>query len=177
MFIIQIYFQRLLIKNTFLHIYKLKERKNLYTTQEVFNLKKKKNKLWKRYRSTYSQNDLSNFKSVNNELKSLTRDVKKNYVWKTVSTKCCQLILNLKAFWQYINSRLKIRPNISKLITPNRSSVSSVYQTVLSKYICLAAVKWSLFKHCQILKWLPESFRFSTSSAFIKKAFLIWNSW
>ena len=27
--------------------YKPKERKNLYTTPEVFNLKKKKNKLWK----------------------------------------------------------------------------------------------------------------------------------
>jgi len=55
-----------------------KEQRNLYTTPEVFNLKKKKNKLWKKYRSTHSPNDLSNFKSINNELRSLTRILRKN---------------------------------------------------------------------------------------------------
>ena len=35
------------IIDKYFHTYKLKERKNLYTTPEVFNLKRKKNKLWK----------------------------------------------------------------------------------------------------------------------------------
>ena len=34
--------------------YRPKERKHLYTTSEVFTLKKKKNKLWEKYCSTHS---------------------------------------------------------------------------------------------------------------------------
>ena len=55
-----------------------KERKNWYTTPEVFNLKKN-NKLWKKHRSTRSPRDLSNFKSTNNELRNLTRTLRRNY--------------------------------------------------------------------------------------------------
>ena len=39
---------------------------------ELFSLEKEKNKLWKRYLITCSASDLSNFKSVNNQLRSLT---------------------------------------------------------------------------------------------------------
>ena len=38
--------------------YRTKERRNLYTTPEVFNLKKYRNKLWKKYRSTCSPSQL-----------------------------------------------------------------------------------------------------------------------
>ena len=100
--------------------YKPKERKNLYTTPEVFNLKRKKNKLWKKYRSTRSQHDLSNFELVNNELRSLTRNLRKNYEEQLVQNAHTKP----KTFWQYINSWLKVRPSISELFAPDDSSVS-----------------------------------------------------
>ena len=79
-------FQVIDIIDKYVPAYKPKERKNLYTTPEVFNLKRKKNKLWKKYRSTCSQHDLSNFKLVNNELRS--RNLRRNYIWRTVSAEC-----------------------------------------------------------------------------------------
>jgi len=57
--------------------YKQREKKCLYSNSEVFSLKKQKNKQWKRYLSTQSPADLSTFKSVNNQLRSLTRNLKK----------------------------------------------------------------------------------------------------
>ena len=62
-----------------LTVYKQREKKNLYTNSEVFSLKKQKNKLWKRYLSTHAPTDLSNFKLVNNQLRSLTCNLKKNH--------------------------------------------------------------------------------------------------
>ena len=59
--------------------YKPREKKNLCTNSDVFTLKKKKNKLWKKYILTHSASDLYNFKSVNNQLRSLTRNLKKDY--------------------------------------------------------------------------------------------------
>jgi len=41
-------------------------KKNLYTNSEVFSLKRKKNKLQKKFLVTYSASDLSNLKSVIN---------------------------------------------------------------------------------------------------------------
>ena len=40
-------------------------------------LRKHKNKLWKKYLSTCSPTDLSNFKKVNNQLRNLTRNLKR----------------------------------------------------------------------------------------------------
>ena len=57
--------------------YKQRERKSLYSNSEVFSLMKHKNKLWKKYLSTCSPTDLSNFKKVNNQLRNLTRNLKK----------------------------------------------------------------------------------------------------
>ena len=51
-----------------------------------------------------------------------------------------QLVQNVhskpKAFWQYINSRLKVRPSISELFAPDGSSVSSDSEmaTLLNDY-------------------------------------------
>ena len=59
--------------------YKQKEKKNLYCNSEVFCLKRKKNQLWKKYLLTRSSADLSNFKSINNQLRNLTRNLRKDY--------------------------------------------------------------------------------------------------
>ena len=64
------------IIDTYVPTYKQRERKSLYSNIEVFSLKKQKNKLWKKYHSTRSPTDLLNFKTVNNQLRSLTRNLK-----------------------------------------------------------------------------------------------------
>ena len=87
----------------------------------VVQLKKQKNKLWKRYLFTRSPTDLATFKSVNNQLRSLTRNLKRNYER--------QLIQNIKskpeAFWQYINSKVKTRPSITELLRSDGTTLSS----------------------------------------------------
>ena len=60
------------IIDKYVPIYKQREKKSLYSNSEVFSLKKHKNKLWKKYLSTRSPTDLSDFKIVNNQLRSLT---------------------------------------------------------------------------------------------------------
>ena len=80
----------MLFKNIFQDIidhnvptYKQRGKKNLYSNSEVFSLKKHKSKLWKRYHSTRAPTDLPKFKLVNNQLRSLTRNLKKNYSMKS----------------------------------------------------------------------------------------------
>ena len=74
-----------------------------------------------KYLSTYSPTDLSNFKIVNNQLRNLTHNLKKNYEK--------QLIQNIKpkpkAFWQYVNSKVKIRPTITELRRSDGTAASS----------------------------------------------------
>ena len=98
--------------------YKLREKKSLYSNSEVFSLKKHKNKLWKRYFSTRNLVDLSNFKLVNNQLRSLTHNLKKNYE--------SQLIQNIKSkLFDNVNSRVKTRPGITELLRSDGSTASS----------------------------------------------------
>jgi len=59
--------------------YKQRERKSLYSNLEVFFLKKQKNKLLEKYHSTRSPTDLLHFKAINNQFRSLTRNLKRDY--------------------------------------------------------------------------------------------------
>ena len=92
----------------------------MYSNSEVFSLKKHKNKLEK-YLSTYSPTDMSNFKTVNKQLRNLTHNLENNYKK--------QLIQNTKskpkAFWQYINSKPKTCPNITELFRSDSTAASS----------------------------------------------------
>ena len=112
--------------------FKPKDKKNLYCNSEVFTLRRMKNNLWKKYLLTRSANDLSNFKSANNQLRSLTRNLRKDYER--------QLAQNVnsrpKAFWRYINSRIKIHPNIAELLCSDGSTVCSDAEkaTIFNEY-------------------------------------------
>ena len=75
--------------------YRPKEKKSLYSNSEVFYLKRRKNHLWKKYLSTHSSVNLSNFKLVNNQLRSLTRNLRKDYEKKLVQG----VKSRPKAFW------------------------------------------------------------------------------
>ena len=101
--------------------YKPKEKKSLYSNSEVFSLKRKKNHLWKKYLSTRSLIDLANFKSVNNQLRSLTRNLRKDY-----EKNLAQGVRSRpKAFWQYVNSRTKVRPSVTELVSSDGSAIHS----------------------------------------------------
>jgi len=58
---------------------------------------------------------------VNNQLRSLTRNLKKDYEK--------QLVQNVKskpkAFWQYVNSKVKIHPKITELLHSDSTVTSS----------------------------------------------------
>ena len=103
-----------------MHLYKQKE-KNLYCNTEVFCLKRKKNQLWKKYLLTCSSADLSNFKSINNQLRNLTCNLRKDFEKSLVQG----VESRPKAFWRYVNSRTKIRPSITELLTSDGSTVYS----------------------------------------------------
>ena len=68
---------RISLINMFPLINKEKGKVCSYSNSEVFSLRKHKNKLWKKCLSTCSPTDLSNFKKVNNQLRNLTRNLKK----------------------------------------------------------------------------------------------------
>ena len=101
--------------------YRPKEKKSLYSNSEVFCLKRRKNHLWKRYLSTHSSVDLSNFKLVNNQLRSLTCNLRKDYKKKLVQG----VKSRPKAFWQYINSRTKGYPSVTELVSSDGSVIHS----------------------------------------------------
>ena len=79
------------------------------------------NKQWKKYRLTHCPSDLSNFKSVNNQVRSFTHNLKKDYERQLVHSTAS----NPKAFWQHVNSRMKTRPVISELLCSDGSLVDS----------------------------------------------------
>ena len=105
------------------HVPTYRERRRVYTQMLrcLFSLKKQKNKLWKRYLFTRSPTGLATFKSVNNQLRSLTHNLKRNYER--------QLVQNIKskpkAFWQCINSKVKTRPSITELLRSDGTTSSS----------------------------------------------------
>ena len=101
--------------------YKPKEKKSLYSNSEVFSLKRKKNHFWKKYLSTHRPADLINFKSVNNQLRSLIRNLRKDYKKKLVQG----VRSRPKAFWQYVNSRTKVRPGITEVVSTDGSAIQS----------------------------------------------------
>ena len=79
------------------------------------------NHFWKKYLSTRRPGDLINFKSVNNQLRSLTRNLRKDYEKKLVQG----VRSRPKAFWKYVNSRTKVEPGITELVSTDGSAIQS----------------------------------------------------
>ena len=121
------YFSRFAIPLDLDKIYILPSLSDLVFTNEKDMVangdKKKKNKLWKKYRSIRSPGDLSNSKSTNNELRSLTRSLRRNYEQHLVQN----IDSKPKVFWLHIKSRLKICPSISEILSPIGSAVCSEF--------------------------------------------------
>ena len=87
------------------------KRKNIYMTQGAMKLKKTKNECWSRYVGTSSEVDRLRFNIVRNKLRSLTRKLRREHE-SQIAQKAKS---NPKAFWKYVNSRLKTKSKINNL--------------------------------------------------------------
>ena len=90
-----------------------RRKRNLYMTEEALKLRKKKERLWKRY--VKSGQDLAHveFSKVRNKLRNLTRSLKRTFENDIASN----AKTNPKAFWAYVGSKVKVSPGIGTLET------------------------------------------------------------
>jgi len=106
--------------------------KSIYTNREVLRLRKKKTTLWRVYCNTHCSLDYDRFARVRNELRSLTRTLKRNYEIDLANN----IKDNPKAFWKYVNSKLKTKLPVDTLRTSdNREATSNQDKAnVLNEY-------------------------------------------
>ena len=78
--------------------------RNVYTNREVLRLRKKKMMLWRNYCNTHCTLDYNRFARACNELCSMIRNLKSDYE-ESLENK---IKSNPKAFWKYVNSKLKL---------------------------------------------------------------------
>ena len=74
--------------------------------------------VWKNYLISKFSDDLHRYCKVRNDLRTLTRTLRSDYE-RNLSL---NIKHNPKAFWKYINSRLKVHPTIDDLQCPNGST-------------------------------------------------------
>ena len=109
------------------NIPKMKEyckKKNLFMNKEALTLRNKKNKQWKKYKSTKDQRDHDKFKLHRNKLRDMTRRLRKDLessLTKNIKTKP-------KQFWKYVGSRLVARSDIPTLLQPNNEKAITTQQ-------------------------------------------------
>ena len=98
-----------------------KAKKNLYMTREASRFKNKKNKLWRKFKSTNSAFDKTNYNRCKNSFRSLTRRLRREFEIN-LSAMCKK---KPKMFWNYAKSRLKTRDSISSLKRKDKSIATS----------------------------------------------------
>ena len=89
----------------------------MYMTNKALRLRKRKERLWKRYLDTGQDSDYSKFAKVRNELRTMTRSLKKSFEKGLLKN----LKANPKAFWAYVNSKVKSASGIGTLKGQNDS--------------------------------------------------------
>ena len=86
--------------------------KSIYLTKEATRLKNAKHRSWKRYKSTQSDHDRRNYVHQKNKLRSLTRNLRRNFE-RFLSN---NMRAKPKNFWRYAKSRLKTNSHIPTLM-------------------------------------------------------------
>ena len=89
------------------------KRRNIYMNREAMRLKKKKHKLWVSYIKSLDAIDLARYKRCNNDLRRLTRNLRKELEVKLATG----IKDNPKGFWCYASSRTKTRAGVENLRT------------------------------------------------------------
>ena len=111
---------------------KITKRKNLYMNRAAMQLRKRKKDLWRKYCQTQDILDHARFVRCRNQLRKLTRNLRKEYEIKLVSA----IKQNPKAFWRYSSSRLKTKSRVEDLLD-ERGTLTSNSQAkaeILSRY-------------------------------------------
>lgn len=98
-----------------------KKKKNLYLTTEAVKLKDRKNHLWRRYKKSGMDYDLSRYRQVKNRLRSLTRLLRRNFEMDIAKDAKSAP----KKFWSYVKSRTKTRSKIPILSRKDGSKATS----------------------------------------------------
>ena len=94
-----------------------RKKRNMYMNNEALRLRKRKERLWKKFLDTGKDSDYSRFAKVRNELRAMTRNLKRSFekgLAKNLKT-------NPKAFWAYVNSKVKSTSGIGTLRGQNGS--------------------------------------------------------
>ena len=85
--------------------------KSIFMTKEALRIRKKKYHHWKRYTETQDYLEYARFTSWRNTLRNLTRSRRRDFEKKLAKEKKT----NPKAFWRYVNSRLKTKTKVDTL--------------------------------------------------------------
>jgi len=125
-------------------VYKTKQKKNLWMNSDALQIKKSKNKLWKRYSTAGCTSNLLKYKAVNNKLRQLTRNLRRIYEMN--------LTINIeskpKAFW---NSRVKICPTIEELCKSDGTTTSLHPEMVTIIFPASLLPKMILFQYLKLI--------------------------
>ncbi|XP_019622026.1 PREDICTED: uncharacterized protein LOC109468213 [Branchiostoma belcheri] len=108
-------------------------KKNLYTTQEVKRLSKKKRANWDHYTITGDEVDYAWYTATRNDLRKLRR-----LRYEFESNLARDIKQNPKSFWKYVNSRLKTKTTIGDLKMADGTMTSSKKEKAdtLNQYFC-----------------------------------------
>ena len=98
-----------------------RKKRNMYMTNAALKLRKKKERLWRRYLQTGHDADYHSFARTRNELRSKTRNLKKTFE-RGLAAKVKE---NTKAFWAYVNTKVKHRSGIETLKTEDGNIAES----------------------------------------------------
>ena len=98
-----------------------KKKKNMYMTLDAIQMKDRKNKLWRRYKKSGLEYDLTKFRQVKNQLRSLTRRLRRAFE-SDIARDAKRFP---KKFWSYVKSRTKTRSRIPILRRENGTTAST----------------------------------------------------
>ena len=106
-----------------------RKKKNIYLTTATLQLVKEKKKSWNNYTKASTDRTKGvtwdDFKRKRNDLRRLTRRLRKGYQQKLAS----QVKENPKAFWSYAHSQTKLRPKVEAL-QKSDGSIAFVYLSI-----------------------------------------------
>jgi len=87
--------------------------------RKLWGLERKKQLCWNHYRATSDPIDYAHFAQEWNKLRKLTWKLQKDYESHFANG----IKRNPKAFWRYVNSKLKTRPSIESLKLDNGTDI------------------------------------------------------
>ena len=96
-------------------------KKSIYMNNEALRLKNAKTRLWKKYLATRSSFDRRKYVESKNKLRSLTRNLRRDFERKITE----EIKKKPKVFWKYAKSRLKTRASIPPLTKTDGSQAKT----------------------------------------------------